>query len=116
MTLRWAVRILFVIAIVLITDLALQPGTALPPRLFGSDKLEHFAAFLVLALLGRSAWPSLPAWFALVFLIAYGGAIEALQAEGDAGRTASLADLVADTVGAIAGLVTARLAGLDRRG
>ena len=111
MTLRWAARLLFVVAIVLITDLALQPGSALPPRLFGSDKLEHFGAFLVLAVLARIAWPSLPRWFGLLVLVGYGGAIEWMQGQGEAGRTASLADMVADTLGIAAGLGLAWLAG-----
>ncbi|WP_291845531.1 VanZ family protein [Maricaulis sp.] len=115
MTLRWAARILFVVAIVLITDLALQPGSALPPRLFGSDKVEHFGAFLVLAVLARIAWPELPRWVGLLILVGYGGAIEWLQGQGDAGRTASLADLVADTIGVLAGLGLARLAGRNPR-
>ncbi|WP_121211504.1 VanZ family protein [Maricaulis maris] len=114
MTLRWAARILFVVAIVLITDLALQPGSALPPRLFGSDKLEHFGAFAVLAVLARIAWPSLPRWFGLLILVGYGGTIEWLQAHGDAGRTASMADLVADMIGAVAGLGLAWLAGRNQ--
>ncbi|WP_417487692.1 VanZ family protein [Maricaulis sp.] len=104
MTLRWAARILLVVAIVLITDLALQPGTALPPRLFGSDKLEHFGAFFVLAVLARIAWPGAPRWIGLLLLVGYGGGIEWLQAAGDAGRTASVGDIVADTLGVVTGL------------
>jgi VanZ family protein len=110
MALRWAARILFVVAIVLITDLALQPGTALPARLFGQDKLEHFGAFLVLAVLARIAAPGLPRWVALFALIGYGAGIEWLQGIGEAGRTASLADLVADGLGVIAGLLIAGFA------
>jgi len=111
MALRWAARILLVVAIVLITDLALQPGTALPPRPFGWDKLEHFGAFCVLAILARIAWPSLPWWFGLIVLIGYGGAIEGLQAHGDAGRTASVSDIVADTLGTVTGLALSAWAG-----
>jgi VanZ family protein len=37
-------------------------------------------------------------------LVGYGGGIEWLQAAGDAGRTASIGDMVADTLGVVAGL------------
>ncbi len=114
MTLRWAARILLVVSIVLITDLALQPGTALPPRLFGSDKLEHFGAFCVLAILARIAWPGSPRWIALLLLVGYGGGIEWLQAAGDAGRTASIGDMVADALGTVTGLALSAWVGSRR--
>ncbi len=110
-TLRWAARILFVVAIVLITDLALQPGSALPPRLFGTDKLEHFAAFMALTILARIACPGLPRLLSGLLLLVYGGGIEWLQDIGSVGRTASVADLVADTIGIVCGLVVAWWAG-----
>ncbi len=109
MALRWGARLLLVIVLVVITDLALQPGSAVPQRLFGSDKLEHFGAFFVLAVLVRISWPGLPGWLGLIMLVSYGAGIEWLQATGDAGRTASAADLVADTFGAICGLAAARI-------
>ena len=109
MALRWGARLLLVIALIVITDLALQPGSAVPPRLFGSDKLEHFGAFFVLAVLARISWPRLSGWLCLIALVGYGAGIEWLQATGDAGRTASAADLVADTAGAICGLAASRV-------
>lgn len=115
MTLRWAARLLFVVAIVLITDLALQPGTALPPRLFGTDKLEHFAAFMALAVLARVACPNLARSITGIVLLVYGGGIEWLQDIGSAGRTASLADFLADGIGVICGLLVAWWAGTRSR-
>lgn len=102
--LRWAGRILFVTAFVVIGDLALQPGYETPPRLFGSDKLEHAAAFALLAVLARIAWPRVSAWAVAPFLLLYGGAIELIQATPQIGRTASLADLAADGFGMLVGL------------
>ena len=102
--LRWGGRILFLTAILLITDLALQPGYEMPARLFGPDKVEHVAAFLVLTLLGRIAWPSLPVWILAILLSLYGLGIEIAQAMDWVGRTASLADFAADGVGIVLGL------------
>ena len=107
--LRWAGRIVFVTAIVVITDLALQPGYVTPPRLFGSDKLEHFAAFAGLMVVARIGWPR-RMWSAALALFLYGLAIELLQALPAIGRTASIADLAADTVGIAAGAGAAWLA------
>ncbi|WP_300544030.1 VanZ family protein [Maricaulis sp.] len=104
MTLRWAGRILFVAAIIVITDLALQPGHAMPATLLGSDKLEHLAAFAVLTVLAHIAWPGVSRWFTVPILVLYGIGIELAQASLTVGRTASLADLGADTLGILVGL------------
>lgn len=109
--LRWAARIVLVAAMVIIADLALQPAPDLPSTLWGKDKIEHAAAFLVLTALTRIGWPSLSAWFAAPLLLIYGIGIELAQAELGSGRTASLADLVADLVGILAGLVLFALFG-----
>lgn len=103
--LRWAGRVLFLTAIVLITDLALQPGHALPPDLFGPDKVQHFLAFLALTLLARLSWPRLHGIWIVAMLAAYGIAIEYVQAMPFVGRTSSIADVVADLVGIAAGFV-----------
>ena len=94
--LRWAGRILFLTAIVLITDLALQPGFEMPARLFGSDKIEHVGAFLVLTLLAKMGWPTRSRILIGLILFLYGFAIEYLQSTSAIGRTASIADLVAE--------------------
>jgi len=109
MTLRWAARIVLLVAVLVIADLALQPGLDLPGPMLGSDKLEHAMAFLVLTILARIGCPGIPAWIAALVLMAYGFGIEAAQGAQDAGRTASLADLAADGVGVAAGLVLVRL-------
>jgi len=109
MTLRWAARIVLLVAAVVITDLALQPSFDLPGPMLGSDKLEHAMAFLVLTILARIGWPGIPAWIAALVLMAYGFGIEVAQGAQDAGRTASLADLAADGIGVAAGLGLVRL-------
>lgn len=109
MTLRWAARIVLIVAVVVITDLALQPAPDLPSSLLGSDKIEHAAAFLALTIVSRLAWPQLAGWLIALLLLAYGFGIEAAQEALDAGRVASLADLAADAVGILGGFAVIRL-------
>jgi VanZ family protein len=109
MTLRWAARIVLAVSVVVITDLALQPGPDLPGSLLGSDKVEHAVAFLALAVLCRLSWPRLSAWLVAPLLLTYGFGIEVAQASLTTGRTASLADLAADAAGLLAGLILVRL-------
>ncbi len=81
----------------------LMPPGALPSAP-GTDKMQHFTAFagvsLVITLI-RPGW----AWAIMLVLIAYGGLIELVQPY--VGRTRELADFVADTLGTVAGSVTA---------
>lgn len=107
--LRWAGRILFAVAIFAITDLALQPGHEMPASMLGSDKLEHFAAFAVLAVLARIAWPGLTHLFSVPALMLYGLGIEIAQATLTTGRTASMADFAADVLGIASGMLAAWL-------
>ncbi|WP_413658808.1 VanZ family protein [Maricaulis sp. D1M11] len=102
--LRWGGRILFVTAVVLITDLALQPGSATPPRIFGSDKVEHFLAFLVLTVLIRLGWPRRSLILLSIIVLSYGALIELVQGMDWVGRTSSVADFIADGAGVAAGL------------
>ena len=84
--------------------MALTPGPSAPPRLLGLDKVEHFAAFAVLAILARGAWPDIRAWGIGIALLLYGSVIEIAQASPVLMRSASAADLVADLLGIAAGL------------
>lgn len=112
--LRWAGRILFLTAIILITDLALQPGFEMPTRLLGSDKLEHAGAFLVLTLLAKMGWPARSRLLIGLILFLYGVGIEYMQSTSAIGRTASVADIVADLVGILLGLLILTLASAGR--
>ena len=100
---------MFLTTIVLITDLALQPGYATPASVLGSDKLEHIAAFLTLAMLSRLAWPTLSRWLPGGLLALYGLGIEYVQSMDFVGRTASVADFVADLIGIVLGFLVIRL-------
>ncbi len=53
--------------------------------------------------MSRLAWPRLSGWLIALLLLAYGFGIEAAQEALNAGRVASLADLIADAVGILAG-------------
>lgn len=69
-----------------------------PPRLPGdpSDKLVHMAAFAVLTLLARIAYPRTSAWYLMGAMALLGAAIEFLQSLPAIGREPSLADWIAD--------------------
>jgi membrane associated rhomboid family serine protease len=84
------------------------PGA--PP---GVDKVVHGVLFLALAVTGR--WAGLrPAVLGPV-LVVYAGVSEVLQGLDAIGRTASVADWIADVVGVLGGLLLwARLARTDR--
>jgi VanZ family protein len=94
----------FVVALGLISFLALMPGAQGRPTLIGWDKLDHVVGFAALALLMRAGWPLGHRWIAALSLFAYGLAIELAQGTALVGRTASISDLVANGVGIALGL------------
>jgi VanZ family protein len=69
-----------------------------------NDKVNHLIAFLELTILTRLAWPGLKAWQYAPFLLAFGLAIEIIQATLPY-RDFSLADLVADSLGMLIGML-----------
>lgn len=73
------------------------------------DKLQHFAAYFVLAAIGASAARSRElAMLAVLALVLVGGAVEIAQIFVP-GREASLLDALANTGGAVMGALAARL-------
>ena len=74
----------------------------------GSDKLNHFLAFLVLAIALRGAFPTLRAIGAAGLCVAYGALIEIVQAFLTY-RSAEWGDLAADTAGAVLGVAVMAL-------
>lgn len=106
----WQVLLWFGVALAAV--LALGPAPPAPP-VEGGDKLQHIAAFAALALAAALAYPApapqrlrREAWIALA-LLGYGVGIELAQGLIP-GRTASLADVLADAVGVLLGLALAR--------
>ena len=78
---------------------------AYPVPAASSDKVNHIMAFVVLGILLRWSYPLLSLGAALLGLAGYGLGIEIIQAFLPY-RDFSLLDLLADTVGGIAGLLT----------
>jgi hypothetical protein len=75
----------------------------------GFDKVEHFSTYLFLAvwftgLFARPRW-----WTVAVVLLALGAAMEAGQYLMQAGRTADVYDMAANTAGVAVGLLLAAL-------
>ncbi|MBK5946393.1 hypothetical protein CCR83_08055 [Rhodobacter veldkampii DSM 11550] len=99
-----------IVLAVIIAVLTLAPMPSGGPA--GSDKLYHILAFACLAFPLPLVRPRLALWVVLG-VIAYGGAIEAIQPVF--GRQAEWADLLADGIGAILGAVVARHLGLRLR-
>jgi VanZ family protein len=73
-----------------------------PPVLPVSDKLQHAAAFLLLAGLGRWAYPETRKRTLLLGLAGFGAFIEVVQALPFVGRDSDPLDWVADVSAALA--------------
>jgi VanZ family protein len=101
-------RLLFWLAIVSVTVASLLPLQS-QASFAVSDKLQHFAAYAVLATLASASYGGRWAWWAIgVALVAFSGAIE--LAQGLSGyRYAEWLDLLANTAGVAAGLVLTTL-------
>jgi VanZ family protein len=82
-----------------------------PPMLPGepSDKVQHIVAFIVLAVLGRLAYPETRKRVLLFGLMAFGALIEIAQAIPLLHRDADPYDWVADTAAALTVFVIAAL-------
>lgn len=109
---RAAFRAGFAVCLAAVTVLALWPGVSPPPRPLGHDKIEHALAFAALAFLARQAFPRLTAGAAglgglALTLTLYGAGIEWLQGLEIVGRTRSLADIAANSIGVALGLLAA---------
>ncbi len=93
--------VLFVVAIIVISILALLPQEQ-APQLQWSDKLNHMFAFMVLAFLLRMGF-RISYFQSLALLIGYGMLIEVAQ-YFTPDRSAEWADVGADTIGSFIGL------------
>lgn len=95
----------FALAFILYAALAPTP----PTDGFTSDKINHMAAFFVLAAGARILWPGASALWLILLLTVLGGGIELLQMAMGLGRQGDWADLAADVVATIAGIVVGSL-------
>jgi VanZ family protein len=99
----FCVGMAFAIAIAVV---CLMPGRKLPDVRI-SDKVQHFAAFAVLAFwFGSIVVRRDLVWLAIA-LMAFGGLIEFAQELMRLGREGDLRDLLADAVGVVLGLLVA---------
>jgi VanZ family protein len=107
---RRPLRIAWVVTIVLVVAGSLLPSSSFTMtslgRLHISDKVLHFAAYAILAFLPslHERWPALAA--VLVAVLALGVSLEFAQNYAP-GRSFELADMAADTAGAVAGVIIA---------
>ena len=99
----WAARAAFVAAFVVVFVAAVAPPSE-GPSLVPWDKANHFIAFYVLAALAGAGFPKTRPLLILAGLMAYGGAIELIQALPMVGRDAEVGDWIADGVGVAAAL------------
>ncbi|MBF0235215.1 MAG: VanZ family protein [Desulfamplus sp.] len=93
----------FGFGIVANTVLSLIPTTAVPEVFNFWDKAQHTISFIILALIGCLAYPK--KWRTLcIGLIAYGAAIEIMQATLTTTRFGDVADWIADGIGVVIGI------------
>lgn len=92
-------RLAFVFALIASCVLAFTPADRYLQAQV-NDKLLHFSAFVVLALMARAAFPLAPALILAVCLALFGGFIEVVQSYLPY-RSFSWLDLLADTAGVI---------------
>ena len=98
-----AFKLLSLAAMGVIAWQSLQPSTGIVTLNHG-DKLLHFLAYGLLATLLRLGWPRSWGGTLLLVSVGFGIIVEILQGTMSLGRTASIADAIANTVGAITAL------------
>ena len=99
----WAMGLLLVALVVVACLVPARnlPGTGI------NDKVEHGLAFMVMALWFAGLTARRDYLYLLLALVALGGGIEIAQGLMGLGRNADPMDLLADSVGALAGLALA---------
>ncbi len=100
-------KTLFIIACLAIFTVSLLPGKTLPPNLIW-DKAGHFIAYCGLAAICRFASNKRANWQLLIAVILFSFAIELLQ-QLIPNRSFEWFDLLANSLGAVAGVIVAVL-------
>lgn len=91
-------------ALVLILVMSLRPSISVGGAAH-MDKVLHFGAYAVLTGLARLGWPKLWGGWIFLFFAGFGIAIEIAQHMMSVGRTGSVADVVANLIGAALPLI-----------
>jgi len=91
----------FFLALIAVTLLSLWPGSASPPTLLWSDKLNHAIAYFFLSIGLLVGWRlnARNRLIAIACLFGWSAALEVIQGLPLVGRTASGMDLVANAAG-----------------
>ena len=107
---RWGVRPLWLISIVVVAYLSLSPRVEMPCRFSGADKLAHCLAYAWLGGLAFFGFVEVrAALVAAFFMIPLGMGLEIGQ-HYVPNREFSLADMIANSTGVILGMLMARYA------
>ena len=91
-------------ALAVIIVMSLKPSVSIG-SVPNMDKLLHFGAYASLAGLARLGWPKLWGGWIFLGLGLFGGGIETAQHMMNIGRMGSMADLVANLLGAVFSLL-----------
>jgi VanZ family protein len=103
--------LLFRLAAVLITVAIVHLSLGAPgdrPAPLHVDKVKHFVAYGSLAGAMMLGWARVPVWRIVLLAALFGVGMEIAQGLGGLGRTASVADGIANLVGAATGALSAR--------
>lgn len=99
-----AMRLALAAVVVAVSALAFGPPVAFEGAIPGVDKVQHCAAFVVMAVLAALAAPRQPLWRPAACLLLFGIAIEVIQGLPAIGRDSSGWDVAADAAGILIGL------------
>lgn len=105
---RWIVQPAWFISIILVVCLSLTPRIEIPYEVSGADKLAHGLAYAWLAILPFFGFARIGAAFTGAFLMVPLGIGLEFAERYVPGRDFSIADMIADSVGVVLGIVLAR--------
>jgi VanZ family protein len=106
----WIVGVILVLIALVV---CLVPGRELPGAFEFNDKVSHLAGHGLLAVYFSGLVPRRRWWKIFVFLLLFGAAVEVAQYYMDVGREGDPRDVIANSCGALLGLLAGWL-GLSR--
>ena len=106
----WALGVVIVLAALVV---CLMPGHELPRAFEMHDKVQHIIGHALMAMYFAGLVPRRRWWKIFVFLLVFGVCVEFAQYYMQVGRNGDPRDVLGNCIGALLGLLVARL-GLDR--